>query len=148
MLSELGLGLGDSAALIGGLSKAGIDSNAVLKGMGRSMTDLAKDGEPTADAFNRVMGEMQGFVDTGDQASPPDLASDLFGTRAAPQFVSALQSGALSMEDLMGATGATQDTILGLADETRTGERPVGHPQEQRDARAGADRYRDLRRRR
>ncbi|MGP4975851.1 phage tail protein [Brachybacterium tyrofermentans] len=120
VLSELGLGLGDSAALIGGLSKAGIDSNAVLKGMGRSMTDLAKDGEPTADAFNRVMGEMQGFVDTGDQAAALDLASDLFGTRAAPQFVSALESGALSMEDLMGATGATQDTILGLADETRT----------------------------
>lgn len=120
VLSELGLGLGDSAALIGGLSKAGIDSNAVLKGMGRSMTDLAKDGEPTADAFNRVMGEMQGFIDTGDTAAAMDLATDLFGTRAAPQFISALQSGALSMEDLMGATGATQDTILGLADETRT----------------------------
>ena len=120
VLSELGLDLGDSAALIGGLSKAGIDSNAVLKGMGRSMTDLAKDGEPTADAFNRVMGEMQGFIDTGDTAAAMDLATDLFGTRAAPQFISALESGALSMEDLMGATGATQDTILGLADETRT----------------------------
>lgn len=120
VLNELGLGLGDSAALIGGLSKAGIDSNAVLKGMGRSMTDLAKDGEPTADAFNRVMGELQGFVDTGDTAAAMDLASDLFGTRAAPQFMSALQSGVLNMEDLMGATGATQDTILGLADETRT----------------------------
>ena len=88
--------------------------------MGRSMTDLAKDGEPTADAFNRVMGEMQGFIDTGDTAAAMDLATDLFGTRAAPQFISALESGALSMEDLMGATGATQDTILGLADETRT----------------------------
>ena len=120
VLSELGLGLGDSAALIGGLSKAGIDSNAVLKGMGRSMTDLAKDGEPTADAFNRVMGEMQGFIDTGDTAAAMDLATDLFGTRGAPQFISALQSGALNMEDLMGATGATQDTILGLAEETRT----------------------------
>ncbi|WP_425426216.1 phage tail tape measure protein [Brachybacterium massiliense] len=120
VLSELGLGLGDSAALIGGLSKAGIDSNAVLKGMGRSMTKLAKDGEPTADTFNRVMGELQGFIDTGDTAAAMDLATDLFGTRAAPQFIAALESGVLNMEDLMGATGATQDTILGLADETRT----------------------------
>lgn len=120
VLSELGLGLGDSAALIGGLSKAGIDSNAVIKGMGRSMTDLAHAGEPTADAFNRVMGELQGFIDTGDTAAAMDLATDLFGTRAAPQFIAALESGVLNMEDLMGATGATQDTILGLADETRT----------------------------
>ncbi|WP_114856472.1 phage tail tape measure protein [Brachybacterium sp. YJGR34] len=120
VLNELGLGLGDSAALIGGLSKAGIDSNAVLKGMGRSMTDLARDGEPTADTFNRVMGELQGFIDTGDTAAAMDLAGDLFGTRAAPQFISALQSGVLNMDDLMGATGATQDTILGLAEETRT----------------------------
>lgn len=120
VLSELGLSLGDSAALIGGLSKAGIDSNAVVKGLGRSMQDLAKDGEPTSETFGRVMGDLEGFIDKGETASAMDLAGDLFGTRAAPQFIAALESGALSMEDLMGATGATQDTILGLADETRT----------------------------
>ena len=120
VLSELGLGLGDSAALIGGLSKAGIDSNAVVKGLGRSMQDLAKDGEPTSETFGRVMGDLEGFIAKGETASAMDLAGDLFGTRAAPQFIAALESGALSMEDLMGATGATQDTILGLADETRT----------------------------
>lgn len=117
-LQNLGFAFEDTVALVGTLDKAGLNANQVMASMSKGLVTLAKDGEAPQDAFSRVTAELQGFVDTGDTASALDLASQVFGTRGASQFVGALQSGVLNMEDLMAATGATGDTILGLGQET------------------------------
>lgn len=117
-LQTLGFGFEDSIALIGSLDKAGMNSSAVMASMSKGMVTLAKDGEQPADAFKRVVGELEGFVKTGDTAAALDLASSVFGTKGAAQFIGALESGALNMGDLMEATGATGDTILGVGEET------------------------------
>lgn len=119
-LTNLGFGFQESISLLGSLDKAGINSQQVMSSLSRGLVTLAKDGEEPQEAFKRVTGEIQGFVDAGDTAAALDLASQVFGTRGASQFVGALQAGVLSMEDLMGATGATSDTILGVAEETQT----------------------------
>lgn len=119
-LANLGFGFEDSIALIGSLDKAGLNSTQMLASMSKGLVTLAKDGEQPQEAFARVTSELQGFVDTGDTAAALDLASQVFGTRGASQFVGALQSGVLSMDDLMAATGATADTILGVGEETMT----------------------------
>lgn len=117
-LANLGFGFQDSISLLGSLDKAGLNSQQVMASLSKGLVTLAKDGEEPQDAFKRVTGEIQSFVDTGDTAAALDLASQVFGTRGATQFVGALQSGVLNMEDLMAATGATGDTILGVGDET------------------------------
>ena len=117
-LTNLGFSFEDSISLMGSLDKAGMNSTQVLASMSKGLVTLAKDGEQPEAAFQRVVGELQGFVDVGDTASALDLASQVFGTRGASQFVGALQSGALNMNDLMAATGATGDTILGVGAET------------------------------
>lgn len=117
-LSNLGFGFEDAIALTGSLDKAGIDASATFASMQKGLVTLAQSGEEPAQAFNRIVGEVQGFVDTGETAAALDLASQVFGTRGAAQFVGALQSGTLGVEDLMSATGATTDTILGLGQET------------------------------
>ena len=117
-LQNLGFSFDDSVALMGTLDKAGLNSSQVMGSMGKGLVNLAKDGEEPQSAFKRVTGEIQGFVDAGDTAAALDLASQIFGTKGANQFVGALQSGAMNMDDLMGATGATSDTILGVADDT------------------------------
>lgn len=119
-LNNLGFGFQDSISLLGSLDKAGLNTQQVMSSLSKGLVTLAKDGEQPQDAFKRVTGEIQGFVDAGDTAAALDLASQVFGTRGASQFVGALQSGVLNMEDLMGATGATSDTILGVAEETQT----------------------------
>lgn len=119
-LQNLGFGFEDSIALLGSLDKAGLNSSGMMSGLSRSLVNLAKDGEEPEDAFKRVTGELQGFVDTGDTAAAFDLAGQVFGTRNASQFVGALQAGVLNMDDLMEATGATGDTILGVGEETMT----------------------------
>ncbi len=117
-LQNLGFGFEDSIALLGSLDKAGLNSQQVMGSLSKGLVTLAKDGEQPAIAFERVTGELQGFVDKGDTAAALDLAGKIFGTRGAAQFVGALQSGVLNMDNLMAATGATGDTILGVAAET------------------------------
>jgi len=117
-LQNLGFSFEESAALAGTLDKAGLNTTQVMASMSKGLVTLAKDGEEPQEAFKRVTQELQGFVDTGDTASALDLASKVFGTRGASQFVGALQSGKLNLEDLMGSVGATGDTILGVGQET------------------------------
>lgn len=118
ILGQLGFGFTESASLIGVLDKAGVDANAVIASMQRSLVSLARSGEEPIDAFNRVTAEIQGLVDEGRNAEALDLAGTVFGTRGAGQFVAALQSGKLSLDDLTASAGLSGDTILGVAAET------------------------------
>jgi phage-related minor tail protein len=117
-LQALGFGFEDSVALLGSLDKAGLNSQQMMGALSKGLVTLAKDGEEPQAAFQRVTGELQGFIDEGDKAGALNLASKIFGTRGASQFVGAIESGVLSMDDLMAATGATGDTILGVGAET------------------------------
>lgn len=117
-LQNLGFNFEETAALAGTLDKAGLNTSQVMGSMSKGLVTLAKAGEDPQEAFKRVTGELQGFVKSGDTASALDLASKVFGTKGAAQFVGALQSGKVNMDDLTAAVGASEDTILGLGKET------------------------------
>jgi TP901 family phage tail tape measure protein len=119
VLKQFGFSFTESAALIGTFDKAGINSRAVISSMQAGLVKLAKDGEKPADAFKRVTGELQGFVKSGDDASALELASKVFGTRGAGQFIAALKSGKVNLDDLAGSAKLSKDTILGVAQETK-----------------------------
>lgn len=118
LVQNLGFSFADTAALVGSLDKAGLDANKMLATLGPGLVNMAKDGEQPAEVFPRIISQLQAFVDAGDVASAIDLAGGIFGTRGAAQFVGALQSGVVNLDDLTAAAGLTQDTILGLAAET------------------------------
>lgn len=118
LVQNLGFTFEDTAALIGTLDKAGLDANKMLATLGPGLVKMSKDGEQPADVFPRVVGELEELVAAGDTASAINLAGGIFGTRGASQFVAAIQSGTLNMDDLMGSLGATEDTILGVGEET------------------------------
>jgi TP901 family phage tail tape measure protein len=114
----LGLSFEETTGFIASLSKAGIDASRVSATLGPALTTLAKDGEQPADAFRRVVGEMEAFVAAGDIASAQNIAATIFGSRGAGQFVAALASGAVNMDDLAASTRVAGDTILGVAADT------------------------------
>lgn len=118
-MQALGFSFQETISLIGSLDKAGLDSNQTMAAMSKGLVSLAKKGEEPQAAFKRVTSEIKTLVEAGNTAKAIDLASGIFGTRAATQFVGAVQSGTLALDDLVGATGATSDTILGVADETK-----------------------------
>ncbi len=117
-LLGLGFSFEQSAAMVGVLDKAGLDADRTMAAMGKGMVTLAKQGEEPQAAFQRVTGEINGFLATGDDAAALDLAAQLFGTKGAPQFVEALKNGSLDMATLTDAAQGTGDTILGVGQDT------------------------------
>lgn len=117
-MQALGFSFEETAALAGSLDRAGLNTTQVMASMGRGLVTLARDGEEPQEAFRRVTGEIEALIASGDQAAAIDLASGIFGTRGATQFVGAVQSGNVALGDLMGGLSTTGDTILGVGRET------------------------------
>ncbi|MBQ9002186.1 MAG: phage tail tape measure protein [Eggerthellaceae bacterium] len=119
-LQNLGFSFEESANMAGLLDKAGIDASSTMSKMSKALVELSKPGESAQDAFRRVVGEMQGYIEAGDTASAMEIATKVFGTRGAAQFIGALQSGALNMDKLsdsaLGATGSIEGTYEATKD--------------------------------
>ena len=118
-MQTLGFSFEETAALAGSLDKAGLNSTAMMSSMGKGMVTLAKAGENPQTAFKRVTGEIGAFVKAGDKASAIKLAAKIFGTKGASQFVGALESGSIAMDDLVAGAKLSGDTILGTGAETQ-----------------------------
>lgn len=117
-MQTLGFSFEETTAMVGSFDKAGLNSSALMASMGKGLVTLAKDGEKPQEAFKRVQGEIMGFIEKGDEAGALNLASKVFGTKGATQFVGALKSGTLNLDDMSKAAGQTEDTILGAGRET------------------------------
>lgn len=113
-LQNLGFTFEQSANMAGLLDKNGIDASSTMSRLSRALVELSEPGEDAQETFRRTVDQMQAYIDAGDTASAMDIAQELFGTRGAAQFVAALQSGALSMDELsnsaLGATGNIDET--------------------------------------
>lgn len=117
-MQTLGFSYEETTAMIGSFDKAGLNSSAIMASMSKGLVTLAKDGEEPAAAFKRVQGEIAGFIKRGDEAGALNLASKVFGTRGAVQFVGAVKAGALNLEDMSKAAGQTGDSILDVGKDT------------------------------
>lgn len=117
-LQGLGFSFQESANMAGLLDKAGMDASGMMGKMSKALVSLAQPGETAAEAYQRVLAEMEGYIEAGDEASAMDLATELFGTRGAAQFVGAVQSGALAMDDLRDASLGAGEGIMGTYEAT------------------------------
>lgn len=117
-LQQFGFGIKDSASLIGSLSKAGIDPSRTLGTLTRALSTFAKAGKDPQKALGGTIDRIQDLIKAGDQAGAVDLAGKVFGTRGATQFVTAIQSGRLNLEDLTKVTEGNRNTIVGATRDT------------------------------
>ena len=104
--------------MAGLLDRAGMDASGMMGKMSKALVSLAQPGETAAEAYQRVLSEMEGYIEAGDEAAAMDLATELFGTRGAAQFVGAVQSGALAMDDLRDASLGAGEGIMGTYEAT------------------------------
>ena len=117
-LQNLGFTLEESANMAGLLDRAGIDASGTMGRMGKALVELAGEGGDAGEAFNSLLDEMQGYIDAGDTAAAIDIATNVFGTKGAAQFVGAVQSGALALDDLKDAALGAGDGIMGTYEQT------------------------------
>lgn len=122
-MSALGYSFEETAAMAGLLDKAGLDASGTMGKMSKALTTLAKDGEDPSEALTRITEEIGGYIEAGDEAAAVNAAADLFGTKGAAQFVEAVQSGSMSIEEFAqsmsnsdGIIGATQEKTMSFSD--------------------------------
>lgn len=119
-MMNLGFSMEQSANMAGLLDKAGMDASGTMSKMSKALVNIAEPGQSAQDAFRDVIGEMQGYIEAGDTASALDVASKVFGTKGAAQFVGALQTGAFSLDEICDAALGAGDGIMGTYEKTMT----------------------------
>jgi len=112
VLQQFGFSFADSAALMGTMDKAGIANSTTLMALKIGLVNFAKAGLEPQQALKDTIGQIENFTKAGNDAAALTLAAKIFGTRGATQFVAAVKSGTLNLNDLMAAAGAGNDTIL------------------------------------
>lgn len=117
-LQALGFSMEEAANMAGLLDRAGLDANGTMGKLSKALVELAQPGESAEDAFHRVVDQIGAYIEEGDEAAALDLATQIFGTRGATQFVAAVESGALSLEELEDAALGAGDGILGTYEAT------------------------------
>lgn len=102
-LQELGFGINSATGFLANLNKSGLDSSTVLTGLKKVMQNATKDGK----TMTQALGELQrGLTGAKSETEAMQLATELFGSKAAPAMLAALRDGRLSFD---GAANAVKD---------------------------------------
>lgn len=119
-LQQLGFGFEESANMAGLLDRAGMDAQGMMSKMSRAFTEIAAEGGDAGEAFEQMLGEMQGYIEAGDTAAAMDIATQLFGTKGAAQFLQAVEDGTIDMQQFQDAALGAGNGIMGTYDATES----------------------------
>ena len=114
-IKMLGLSFEEGATLIGRFEKSGIDSSAALASLSKATVNYAKDGKTLTEGLNETVNAIQNAT---SETEAIRIASEVFGNRAAPKMVDAIQRGAFSFNDLAEAAKNSSGTVSTTFDET------------------------------
>ncbi|WEZ91233.1 phage tail tape measure protein [Streptococcus agalactiae] len=113
-IKALGLSFDEGVTLMGQFEKAGVDSSAALSSLSKAAVKYAGDGLTLQDG---LAGTIEQIKTSTSETEALSLASEIFGSKAAPRMVDAIKRGALSFEDLAG----TADKAAGIVTQTYEG---------------------------
>jgi len=111
-LRTMGFSLDESIALLGGLEQAGVSSEEVMAAMKRSVVTFAEAGIPMNEGLAQTIERIKGAATEEDALN---IAMDVFGTRAGPAMVKAIQEGRLGLGTLEEKLGTSEGAILSTA---------------------------------
>ena len=115
-IKMLGLSFEEGATLIGRFEKSGIDSSAALASLSKATVNSAKDGKTLTEGLNETVNAIQNAT---SETEAIRIASEVFGNRAAPKMVDAIQRGAFSFNDLAEAAKSSSGTVATTFEETK-----------------------------
>lgn len=125
-IKALGLEFDQGVALIGKFEKAGVDSSAALGSLSKAAVNYAKDGKTLEQGLNETISAIQ---NSASETEALTIASDVFGSKAAPRMVDAIKRGTFNFDDLAntaenaaGTVGKTFDSTLDPIDKFTTAQ--------------------------
>lgn len=116
-IKALGLAFDEGVALIGQFEQAGVDSSAALSSLSKAAVNYAKDGKSLEEGLK---GTIDAIQNSTNETEALTLASEIFGSKAAPRMVDAIKRGAFSFDELSGtaenAAGVVSTTFESTLD--------------------------------
>ena len=113
---SIGYTFEESAVLLGQVEKAGYDASTVFTALKTAAKNAAADG------FDDMSEGLQSYIDSIKNAESEteayNIAVKAFGSKAASTMISAINSGALSLEELQAELAASGETINSAAQDT------------------------------
>lgn len=107
-IKMLGLSFEEGANLIGRFEKSGIDSAAALTSLSKASGNYVKDGKTLEEGLKGTVDQIK---NSKDEIEALSIASEIFGSKAAPRMVDAIQRGALTFDDLAKASEGASGTV-------------------------------------
>lgn len=114
-LRQLGLGFGESAALMTSLEAAGLDGEKGIKALNNAFAYFSKEGVPAEQGLQKVIQRIQ---ELGDLPQAGELANKVFGARGGAQFLEAIQAGDVDLKSLSSSLATTGLDINQVAADT------------------------------
>lgn len=114
-VKALGLSFEQGTTLIGNFEKAGVDSSAALSSLSKAAVNYAKDGKTLSQGLQETVDKIKNSKDETEQLT---LASDVFGTKAAPRMVDAIKRGALNFDEMAKAAENSAGAVTNTYENT------------------------------
>lgn len=114
-VKALGLSFEEGATLIGNFEKAGVDSSAALSSLSKAAVNYAKDGKTLSQGLQETVDKIKNSKDETEQLT---LASDIFGSKAAPRMVDAIKRGALNFDEMAKAAENSAGAVTSTYENT------------------------------
>lgn len=119
ILRQFGLPVGEAAAFITQLDKAGVEASPIIAGLRAAFVKFAKAGKEPGEALRENIKAINDFIAAGDLASARKLGVELFGARGSGLVDAAIQ-GKLSLDGLNASLNETGKGILQTSKDTGT----------------------------
>lgn len=117
-LREMGFSFEQAAVLLGKFEKEGVNADAVMAALRKSLGTLAKAGiTDSAAALNVLIDRIQ-KAGTASQANA--VAISIFGAKAGPTLAAAIREGHFAINDLLKSIQNSPETINKATDATRS----------------------------
>ena len=102
---------------MGSLDKAGVDVEQTLAGLTKSIAAMAKEGVTDANEAIRILFDE--IKNAPSDIAGTEAALKTFGNRAGPALATSIREGKLEYQDLLNELQGSDETILGVANETK-----------------------------
>ena len=114
-VKALGLSFEEGATLIGNFEQAGVDSSAALSSLSKAAVNYAKDGKTLSQGLQETTEKI---INSKDETEQLRIASEIFGTKAAPRMVDAIKSGRFNLDEMAKAAENTAGAVANTYEAT------------------------------
>ena len=124
LLQQMGMGINSATGFLANLEKKGVDASSVMTGLKTALKNATKDGKSMSKAVSELTGKIKSAK---SETKAIQIATELFGSKAAPAMAKGIRDGSISFEmlenqvkDYGNAVDETFDATLDPIDEFKT----------------------------